>query len=319
MNIKNINLKYGLTLAPMAGVTDKAYRALCVRYGAELVTTELISAKAVTLGDERTFKLASLTEDESPAAIQIFGSDATVMGEAAYKLMKLNPAIIDINMGCPVHKLIRNGEGCALMSDIQKAGKIVESVVKSVSVPVTVKMRIGMSETEINAPELAAVCQQAGASAITVHGRTRDKMYSGFSDCEQIKRVKNAVSVPVFASGDVGLTLTAPQAFALTHADGLAVGRAAMGAPWIFAYLMDEINSRPHRVINDTEKLSVIKEHIDRLVYFEGERSLCQMRAHLGWYTKGMRGSAALRRNINTAVTKQDFYTLAEQIFEYTV
>lgn len=316
MKIGNYTFKYGLSLAPMAGVTDRAYRALCVRYGAELVTTELISAKAVTMGDQRTFKLASLTEEESPAAIQIFGSDPAVMGEAAYKLMSLSPAMIDINMGCPVHKIIRNGEGCALMRDIDKAATIVAEVVKSVSVPVTVKMRIGMDENSLNAPQLALACQQAGAAAVTVHGRTRDKMYSGASDCGEIRKVKHAVNIPVIASGDVGLTLTADEAYFLTEADGIAVGRAAMGAPWIFAYLIDDINGVPRREIHSTEKLSVIKEHIDRLLYFEGERALCQMRTHLSWYTKGLRGSAALRRDINTAVSKSDFYTLAEKVFE---
>lgn len=316
MKIGNYTFKYGLSLAPMAGVTDRAYRALCVRYGAELVTTELISAKAVTMGDQRTLKLASLTEDESPAAIQIFGSDPAVMGEAAYRLMSLSPAMIDINMGCPVHKIIRNGEGCALMRDIDKAATIVAEVVKSVSVPVTVKMRIGMDENSLNAPQLALACQQAGAAAVTVHGRTRDKMYSGTSDCGEIRKVKHAVDIPVIASGDVGLTLTADEAYSLTEADGIAVGRAAMGAPWIFAYLIDDINDVPRREIRSTEKLSVIKEHIDRLLYFEGERALCQMRTHLSWYTKGLRGSAALRRDINTAVTKSDFYTLAEKVFE---
>lgn len=315
MNIGNHTFKYGLSLAPMAGVTDRAYRALCVRYGAELVTTELISAKAVTMGDERTFRLASLTEEESPAAIQIFGSDPAVMGEAAYRLMSLSPAMIDINMGCPVHKIIRNGEGCALMRDIDKAAEIVASVVKSVSVPVTVKMRIGMDSNSLNAPQLALACQQAGAAAVTVHGRTRDKMYSGYSDCDEIRKVKLAVDIPVIASGDVGLTLTADEAYSRTGADGLAVGRAAMGAPWIFAYLIDDINGIPRREISDTEKLSVIKEHIDRLLYFEGERALCQMRSHLAWYTKGLRGSAALRRDINTADTKSDFYSLAEKVF----
>lgn len=316
MKIGNYTFKYGLSLAPMAGVTDRAYRALCVRYGAELVTTELISAKAVTMGDQRTLKLASLTEDESPAAIQIFGSDPAVMGEAAYRLMSLSPAMIDINMGCPVHKIIRNGEGCALMRDIDKAATIVAEVVKSVSVPVTVKMRIGMDENSLNAPQLALACQQAGAAAVTVHGRTRDKMYSGTSDCREIRKVKHAVDIPVIASGDVGLTLTADEAYSLTEADGIAVGRAAMGAPWIFAYLIDDINGVPRREIRSAEKLSVIKEHIDRLLYFEGERALCQMRTHLSWYTKGLRGSAALRRDINTAVTKSDFYTLAEKVFE---
>lgn len=316
MKIGNYTFKYGLSLAPMAGVTDRAYRALCVRYGAELVTTELISAKAVTMGDQRTLKLASLTEDESPAAIQIFGSDPAVMGEAAYRLMSLSPAMIDINMGCPVHKIIRNGEGCALMRDIDKAATIVAEVVKSVSVPVTVKMRIGMDENSLNAPQLALACQQAGAAAVTVHGRTRNKMYSGTSDCGEIRKVKHAVDIPVIASGDVGLTLTGDEAYSLTEADGIAVGRAAMGAPWIFAYLIDDINGVPRREICSTEKLSVIKEHIDRLLYFEGERALCQMRTHLSWYTKGLRGSAALRRDINTAVTKSDFYTLAEKVFE---
>ena len=315
MKINNYNFRYGLFLAPMAGVTDRAYRALCVRYGAELVTTELVSAKAVTMEDERTFRLASLTEDEHPAAIQIFGSDPMVMEEAAYRLMKLSPEMIDINMGCPVPKIVRNGEGCALMQDVEKAGKIVENVVKSVSVPVTVKMRIGMDENSLNAPLLAKVCEQAGASMITVHGRTRNKMYSGFSDCGEIRKVKSAVSVPVIASGDVGLTLKGDEAYSLTGADGLAVGRAAMGAPWIFAYLKDDIDGVPRRVISDGEKLSVIKEHIDRLLFYEGERALCQMRTHLAWYTKGLKGSAALRRNINTAVTKDDFYTLAESIF----
>ena len=316
MKIGSFEIENNVFLAPMAGVTDRAYRALCVRYGAELVTTELISAKAVTMGDQRTLKLASLTEDESPAAIQIFGSDPAVMGEAAYRLMSLSPAMIDINMGCPVHKIIRNGEGCALMRDIDKAATIVAEVVKSVSVPVTVKMRIGMDENSLNAPQLALACQQAGAAAVTVHGRTRDKMYSGTSDCGEIRKVKHAVDIPVIASGDVGLTLTADEAYSLTEADGIAVGRAAMGAPWIFAYLIDDINDVPRREIRSTEKLSVIKEHIDRLLYFEGERALCQMRTHLSWYTKGLRGSAALRRDINTAVTKSDFYTLAEKVFE---
>lgn len=315
MKIGGYNFKYGLSLAPMAGVTDRAYRALCVRYGAELVTTELVSAKAVTMGDERTFRLASLTEEESPAAIQIFGSDPVVMGEAAYKLMSLSPAMIDINMGCPVPKIVRNGEGCALMGDVEKAARIVESVVKSVSVPVTVKMRIGLDNSRLNAPELALACSQAGAAAITVHGRTRDKMYSGYSDCGEILRVKQAVDVPVIASGDVGLTLSGDEAYRLTGADGLAIGRAAMGAPWMFAYIKDDIDGVPRRNVSNAEKLSVIKEHIERLVFFEGERALCQMRTHLAWYTKGLKGSAALRRDINTASRKEEFCSLAERIF----
>lgn len=315
MRFGNINLTHGLFLAPMAGVTDRAFRALCVEYGAECVTTELISAKAVTLGADKTLALASLGDDERPAGIQIFGSDPEIMARAACMLGSLSPDFIDINMGCPVHKLIRSGEGCALMRDPERAGEITAAVVRESSVPVTVKMRLGMTGDTVNAPEVAVCCEQAGASAVTVHGRTRDMFYSGVSDCEGIRRVKEKVSIPVVASGDIGIRFGVREALSLTGADGTAVGRAAMGAPWVFEALLAEYEGRPARAISDSEKLSVVMRHIDRLCEFGGERSLVQLRTHLAWYSHGCRGAAGVRRRLGTAVTRNDYESIAASIF----
>lgn len=315
MNIGTFSVPHGIFLAPMANVTDHAYRAICVSYGAECVCTELISSKAVCYGDRKTDRLATLHEDERPAAIQIFGHEPETMAKAAYLLQKFSPAYIDLNFGCPMPKLVNNGDGSAVMRDPALCGRIVREVANAIDVPVTVKIRKGDDDAHVNAVEVAKICEANGASAIFVHGRTRAQLYSGKADRALIGEVKRAVSVPVVGNGDIDSVESAEDMYAKTGCDGIMVGRGCYGAPWLFRALLCRAEGKPYTPPDNAEIRSVLYRQIRMLEEDRGPRALLEMRKHLSHYCRGKTGSARLRERINSVSTREELEELAELLF----
>lgn len=316
MQVKNIQLKHGLILAPMAGVTDHSMRILCHRMGAELSVTEMISAKAMHFGDEKTLELARSDKSTSPCAIQIFGHEPDIMAEAAKTLEeKFRPAIIDINMGCPVKKIVSNGEGSALMKDQKLAQAIVLEVAKAVDTPVTVKIRAGWDEASKNAVEFAKGLEEAGAAMIAVHGRTRSQMYNPGIDIDIIKAVKDAVSVPVVGNGDIYCAEDALRMYEYTGCDGIMIARGAYGNPWIFKEIISALEDKQYSPPAITERISLAKEHISLLIADKGEYTgIREARKHLAWYIKGMRGAAPARVEINAAETTEAVIEILDRL-----
>lgn len=316
MKIGNLNFRNGLFLAPLAGVTDHPFRRLCVRCGAEYVTTEMISAKAIRYGDLKTWRLGRIYDDERPAAVQIFGSEPEIMAYAASECeRRLSPASVDINMGCPMPKIYNNGDGSALMKNPALCGELVAAVKSAVSVPVTVKIRAGIDAEHINAVDVALECEKNGADCVYVHGRTREQLYSGSSDPTVIAAVKAALKIPVVANGDVTDAASATALLEKTGADGVMVARGAMGNPWIFSEIAAALEHRPYTPPTADERLSLIKEHIAVHIAEKGERALPELRKHLSWYIHGLPGSAAARAEINKATTGQELYSLLARVF----
>ena len=316
MKIGSLNIKGYAALAPMAGVADKAMRRLCKDFGAAYTVGELVSAKGVSMNDKKSYELLSVNECERPYASQLFGNEPYTMAKAAEKALDFNPDFIDINMGCPAPKVTANGAGSALMKDINLAASIVKEVVNAVNVPVTVKMRSGWDEDSINAVDLAKLCEQAGASAITVHARTRKQMYAPSADWQIIKKVKNAVKIPVIGNGDIDSVKAAKAMLEQTGCDFLMVGRAAMGAPWIFkninAYLEDGVILPDPDVF---ERCEIMKEHIKlMLLYKDPHNALLEARKHTAWYTKGLRSAAQIRRMCSEINTFDDVERICEFI-----
>lgn len=291
-------------LAPMAGVTDFPFRVICKRYGASLLYTEMINAKALCYGDENTFSMLEVKPEEGDVAVQIFGHEPQYMAEAASILSDMNRfRIIDINMGCPAPKITKNNEGSALMKDPALAFKIIDSVKKASKLPVTVKFRKGWDESSVNAVEFARNAQSAGADCITVHGRTREQYYSGKADWDIISEVKKSVSIPVIANGDIFSIGDAVNIIEKTGADAYMIGRGSQGNPFIFSQIRDFIEGSPVRDIPDTEKIDVMLEHYELSIKYKGEdKTVREMRKHIGWYLKGMYGSAKMRDDINHIV-----------------
>lgn len=301
-------------LAPMAGVSDLAYRVIARRMGAALVTTEMVSSRGLHHRNEKTWEMMKLDPSEHPVSLQLFGNDPDVMAEAALCAEKAGADMVDVNMGCPMLKVVKNGDGSALMKDVPRAAAIVRAMVRAVSIPVTVKMRIGWSRASLNAPELAMAVEEAGAAAVTVHGRTKEELYSGRADWGEIRRVAEAVSIPVWGNGDVTDGPSAKALMEETGCAGVAVGRAAWGNPWIFrevnAYLeRGEILPPPTR----EERLSMAEEHLRGLVAEKGEYiAVREMRAHASHYFHGLPRATALRREIMRAESEAAFLALLE-------
>lgn len=288
-------------LAPMAGVADRAFRELCVGYGAGYVVSEMISAKGVSLGDRKSKQLMQLSEAERPAGVQIFGCDPKIMAESVQTVLEVQPQFIDINMGCPAPKIAGNGGGAALMRDPLLAEKIVKEV-HSVcgNIPLTVKIRAGWDFTSINAVEMAKRAEQAGAAAITVHGRTRQQMYAPPVNRKIIADVKAAVRIPVIGNGDILDGCSAAQMLEETNCDYLMVGRGALGRPWVFQQINAYLSQG--RILPEppvSERMRVMCNHIEKLCEYKGERiGIREARKHAAWYTKGIRGAAQYRREI---------------------
>ena len=291
-------------LAPMAGVTDFPFRVICKRYGASLLYTEMINAKALCYGDDNTFSMLEVKPEEGDVAVQIFGHEPQYMAEATAILSDMDRfRIIDINMGCPAPKITKNNEGSALMKDPALAFEIIESVKMASKLPVTVKFRKGWDDSSVNAVEFARNAESAGADCITVHGRTREQYYSGKADWDIISEVKKSVSIPVIANGDIFSIGDAVNIIEKTGADAYMIGRGSQGNPFIFSQIRDFIEGSPVRDIPDTEKIDVMLEHYDLSIKYKGEdKTVREMRKHIGWYLKGMYGSARMRDDINHIV-----------------
>lgn len=318
LKIGNVILENNLILAPMAGVTDLPFRLLCKEQGAGLAGMEMVSAKAIMYHNKNTESLLEIHPDEGPVALQLFGSDPDIMSDMAKRIEQRPFSILDINMGCPVPKVVNNGEGSALMKNPSLAEAIVSKVVKAIDKPVTVKIRKGFDDDHVNAVELARVCEAAGAAAVAVHGRTREQYYSGRADWGIIAKVKESVSIPVIGNGDVVDGITAERMMDQTGCDGVMIGRAARGNPWIFreikAYLeMGEIIKKP----SPEEVRDTVLRHAALQLEAKGEYiGIREMRKHVSWYTAGYPHSARLRQRVNEMETFEDVKKSIEVIFD---
>ena len=286
MKIKDVEFENNVFLAPMAGIADRAFRELCINYGAGYTVSEMVSSKGLTMGDKKSGELLTLGEIENPAGVQIFGDNPEIMAQAAKMCIKYHPNIIDINMGCPAPKIAMNGGGASLMKNPLLAGEIIKAVSKAVDIPVTVKIRKGWDDENITAVELAKIAEKNGAAAITVHGRTRMQMYSGKVDYDIIAKVKKAVDIPVIANGDIVDEQSAAIMFEKTNCDAIMIGRGALGNPWIFrrinAYL-NECRVLPDVSIN--EKMVVMLKHIQKIIEYKGEyTAMREARHHAAYY-----------------------------------
>lgn len=316
MKIGNLEIKGYACLAPMAGVADRAFRELCMSYGAAYVISEMVSSKGLTMQDKKSKELLFLSDAERPAGAQIFGDDPEIMANAALKAMEFSPDFIDINMGCPAPKIAGNGGGSALLKNPELIGKIVKKVVEVSPVPVTAKIRIGWDKNSINAVEIAKIIEAAGADAITVHGRTKDQMYAPPVSLDEIANVKKAVSIPVIGNGDIVDGKSAKLMLDMTGCDFLMVGRGALGNPWIFqcinAYLNKEADFTEPTL---EEKMDVMLRHIGTLCEYKGVRiGMREARKHAAWYIKGIRGAAAFRQEIGQLSTMGELKALAERV-----
>lgn len=305
-------------LAPMAGVADRAFRRLCVDYGAAYVVSEMVSCKGLCFGDRKSEELLMLDEDEHPAAVQLFGDDPDIMARAAEKAMAAGPEIIDINMGCPAPKIAGNHCGSALMREPELCRRIVAAVAGAVDVPVTVKIRKGYSRQEVNAVEVALACEAGGAAAITVHGRTRDQMYAPPVDWDIIREVKRAVKVPVIGNGDVTDAVSAAALYEHTGCDLVMVGRGALGAPWVFAQIQAYLGSGVRLPDPPVEKrMAVLLRQARLTAELKGERiALREIRKHAAWYMRGLRGAAGFRAKAGEVETLADLAVLCVQATE---
>lgn len=312
MKIGNVEIKNNVFLAPMAGITDLAYRLICKEFGAGLVYTEMISAKGIYYNDEKTKLLTQIDEKERPVAIQIFGSDADIMADVA-KRMSEKADIIDINMGCPAPKVVKNDDGSKLMLNPALIDEITYKVVKSSTVPVTVKIRKGWNDENVNAVEIAKILEKNGVSAVAVHGRTREQFYSGIADWDIIKKVKESVNIPVIGNGDVIDIDSANKMIEYTGCDAIMVGRAALGKPWIFKEIIEQnkINMKQE------ELYKIIKKHYDLLSELKGEYiAVREMRKHISWYIKGLPLATQIRNQINMLESKDE---VLELLYMYLV
>lgn len=308
LKIGNVSIDNNLILAPMAGVTDLPFRLLCKEQGAGLLCMEMISAKAIYYNNKNTIELMEIHEEELPVSLQLFGRDPVIISEMAKRIEERPFSILDINMGCPVPKVVNNGEGSALMKNPRLIGEIVEKTVKAIKKPVTIKIRKGFDEGHVNAVEIARIAEASGAAAIAVHGRTREQYYTGKADWDIIRQVKEAVKIPVIGNGDVVSAETAQKLVEETGCDGIMIGRAAQGNPWIFQQIkvyQDDAMIIDKPTVNEISEM--VMRHARLLVKYKGEYTgMREMRKHAAWYTAGLPGSSKLRQKLNDIETIEE-------------
>jgi tRNA-dihydrouridine synthase B len=316
LKIGNVELDNNIILAPMAGITDLPFRIICKKFNPGMVCTEMVSSRGIFHDDYKTKKLIKIADEQRVVSVQIFGSEAESMAYAAKEVSKV-AEIIDINMGCPAPKVVKNGDGSKLLLDLEKSEEIIRAVVENSSVPVTVKFRKGWDDEHIVAEEFAKMAERAGVSALTIHGRTREQFYSGKVDKDSIKKVKDAVSIPVIASGDITDEQSALEMFETTGVDGIMIGRGAIGTPWIFEniiHFLETGNKLPER--SNEEKLEIIKQHIRLAVQEKGEAvAIKEMRKHLSQYVKNMKDSSSFRNCVNKLDTEAEVVEALEKFF----
>lgn len=315
MYIGNVEIKDGAILAPMAGITDIAFRTLCKTFGASLLVTEMISSKGLFYGDEKTERYMRTESSNKPIAIQIFGSDAEIMSRVVENQLNKRDdfAMIDINMGCPAPKIVKNGDGSALMRNTKLAVEIVKKIKKISNKPLTVKMRKGFNDKEVNAVEFAMALEDAGVDAVTVHGRTREQFYTGKSDMEIIKNVKEKLSIPVIANGDIFSYDDYVNLLEYTNCDAAMVARGSLGNPWIFKSIIEKKEYIP----NAEERLIMLKRHAKLLSEYVSEhRCNLEMRKHASWYIKGLKYSSEMRNRINKTRSLEEMYDILDEYVE---
>lgn len=318
ITIEDLIIQNNIFLAPMAGVTDIPFRILCKEQGVGLNFTEMISAKAIFYKDAKTTSMSKIVANEEPCAVQIFGSDPEIMGIAAKKISQTNTVMIDINMGCPAPKIVKNNEGSALMKDSNLASDIIKNVVRESSVPVSVKFRKGWDDKHINAVDFAVMAQESGAKMITVHGRTREEYYSGVADWDIISKVKQAVKIPVIGNGDVVDGASAKELFDITGCDGIMIGRAARGNPWIFRDIIDFFEKGEKKEeISYKKRMDMIIRHLEMNVEHKGcHTGIVEMRKHIAWYLKGVKNSNLIKDRIFKMTSKEEIIDLLKA-FEF--
>lgn len=317
LKIGNVELNNNVILAPMAGITDRPFRIIAKEYGVGLVVTEMISSKAIFYGDEKTKKMLNMKGEKRPISVQIFGSDLEAI-KYAVEYVNDYADLIDINMGCPAPKIVKNGDGSSLLKNLPLAEKIIKAAVESSKVPITVKFRKGWDNSQIVATDFAKMAENAGAKMLTIHGRTRDEFYSGTVDLDVIRDVKNAVKIPVIGNGDIKDTLSAKKMFEYTGVDGIMIGRAAIGNPWIIREIISFLNDENHYSsveISKKEKLAVILQHLNLLIEEKGEKvAVKEMRKHIAQYVKNLSNATDIRQSVNII---EDKISLEETLKEY--
>lgn len=319
MRIKNIEIKNNVFLAPMAGVTDLAFRIICSEMGAGLVFSEMVSSKGIYYGDKKTERLLEVDPNERPIAMQIFGSDPEIMKSIVESnLNKRNDIdIIDINMGCPAPKIVKNGDGSALMKNPKLTREILKSVVKASNKPVTLKIRMGWDKDNINGIEIAKIAEEEGISALTVHGRTRDMFYSGEADWDFIRKVKSSIEIPVIGNGDIFRPEDGIRMLEYTKCDGIAIGRGSQGNPWIFRRILSLIDGKPDNPPTVEEIVRTCIRHLSLISSIKGEKiGVREMRKHSAWYLKGLRNSNEIKNKINNIDTKDELEMLLIKFLE---
>ena len=316
LKIGNVELRNNILLAPMAGITDLPFRMICEKYGSGLTCTEMVSSKGIYYDDSKTKLLLNVKDDKRPVAAQIFGSDIEALKYAANYVSDFVD-ILDINMGCPAPKIVKNGDGSKLLKNLELVQSIATEVVKASKVPVTVKIRKGWDSNSVVAVEVAKILEEAGVSGITIHGRTREEYYSGNADWDIIKKVKQAVNIPVIGNGDVKSKEDALRMFEETNVDGIMIGRASIGNPWIFEEIINYLSGTEQRIVSKEEKLETIIEHINLEIEEKGENvAIKEMRKHLAYYIKNMQGASKVRETINKIDTKSELIACLIEYFK---
>ncbi|MCM1507868.1 MAG: tRNA dihydrouridine synthase DusB [Ruminococcus flavefaciens] len=320
VNIGNVPVEKNAVLAPMASVADRAYRLMCKKYGASYMVSEMVSAKGICYSDRKTAELCTVTDEERPMAVQLFGSEPDFMAEAVKIVLQYNPDIIDINMGCPVPKVVKTGAGSALMRDIRLASEITESAVKTAgNIPVTVKIRSGWDSEHINAVEMAKALESSGASAVAVHGRTRDQFYSGKADWDIIRQVKEAVKITVIGNGDVTNAESCLSMYEQTGCDLVMIGRGSYGNPFVFEEISARLSGKDYTPPSVEEKMRVMLEHIHLIINMSEkneEMAMHEARKHASWYMNGYYGSAKFRGRCYQLSSYAEAEALAEEFID---